>query len=68
MCYTPTCIHACQYLHVRTCTMVIKEMFFNQQNTQHTDIYGRVRMHVYMHLAFKELINEQIRFAFTEII
>ena len=47
--------------------MVIKEMFFNQQNTQHTDSYGRVRMHVYIYLAFKEL-NEQIRFAFTEII
>ena len=52
-------LHACQYIAL-TCmyNMVgIQSDFYNQHNTQHTESYGCVRMHVYMHLAFKELIN-----------
>ena len=33
----------------------IQSHFYNQLKTQHTDSYDCVRMHVYMHLAFKEL-------------
>ena len=41
----------CTDLHVCTCTMVFKAIFII--NT--TDSYGHVRMHVYIHLAFKAL-------------
>ena len=34
----------------------IRSDFYDQHNTQHTESYDRVRMHVYLHLAIKELI------------
>ena len=43
-----TRLHACQHYGN-------KRDVFNQHNKQHTDSYGRVLMHVYMHLAFNEL-------------
>ena len=54
--YVVTCMSVyCTDFHVCTCTMVFKALLiFNT-----TDSYGRVRMHVYMHLAFKELTASQ---------
>ena len=48
-------------LYVCTCTMVFKAMFT-------TDIHGRVRMHVYMHLVFKELIDWAVMVGCSDVL
>ena len=44
----------CPDLHVRTCTIVFKAIFIIN-TTLYQLIISRVMMHVYVHLAFKEL-------------
>ena len=54
-------LHVCTGLYVCTCTMVFKAMFT-------TDIYGRVRMHVYMHLVFKEFIDWAVMVGCSDVL